>query len=491
MVPLVAHTLVIVFCVVLYFRIIKIIGTKILFNHVLVGITFALTNTIPEISHILEAYHLMNSSSVRYVRYIQISYAIGPISGLLVNIARVANMTLIKEIYYNIYLCNSSTNLAYSSIQSSAFSTGFDMKSRLMTCSEDISYYYSDLYRDLTKYVTYTQSILDVLANLSLYFRYETAQDLEEIFEDDIYKEIKVMSFELKSDDYDLFGDELYTSCKIYIDKYKKLSIREYAPRVFRDIRRTYKYTSNMFMHSFSPLANLDIINPRKSNPGGNSNSFIFTTIDEKFVVKTVSAQERSSLISNLAEYHHYVINNKSSYLVRILGLFKICRKNIYLIIMENISPSKQFAYVFDVKGSFYKRKTFTSDYSSPIPRGVTLKDIDLINFEVSLELDESDKEALISQLRQDVAMLEGQKLMDYSLLICIYDNQVPALTRYMVPSLNKVYAIAIVDYLQTFSLQKKTERELKKLVTSKTISSESADVYAERFLSFIETKIV
>jgi hypothetical protein len=490
MVPIVAHTLVIVFCVVLYFRIIKIIGTKILFNHVLVGITFALTNIIPEISHILEAYHIMNSSSVRYVRYIQISYVIGPISGLLINIARVADVMLIKEIYYSIYLCN-QMNVACSSIKSSASSTGTDMKSGLMSCSEGISYYYSDLYRDLTKQVTYNQSILDVLANLSLYFRYEIATDIQEILEDDISQEINIMTFELKSDDWDLFGDELYTSCKIYIDKFKKLSIREYAPRVFRDIRRTYNYTSNMFMHSFSPLANLEIINPRKSNPGGNSNSFIFTTIDERFVIKTVSAQERTSLISNLAEYHHYVTNNKYSYLVRILGIFKICRKNIYLILMENISPSKKSACVFDVKGSFYKRKTFTSDYSSPIPRGVTLKDIDLINFEVSLELNESDKQSLISQLRQDVAMLEGQKLMDYSLLICIYDAQVPTRTRYMVSSLDKVYAIAIVDYLQTFSLQKKTERELKKLVTSQTISSESADVYAERFLSFIESKIV
>lgn len=69
MVPLIGHTLVIAFCVVLYIRIIKIIGTKILFNHVLVGITFALSNAIPEVAHILESYHLVDSSAVRYVRY--------------------------------------------------------------------------------------------------------------------------------------------------------------------------------------------------------------------------------------------------------------------------------------------------------------------------------------------------------------------------------------------------------------------------------------
>lgn len=273
-------------------------------------------------------------------------------------------------------------------------------------------------------------------------------------------------------------------------DKYKTLGIKEYAPKIFTALRRAYSYTNPSLMSSFSPLSNLDIINPKKSNPGGNSNSFIFTTIDQKFVVKTLSAKERTSLISCLPEYYDYLSRNRFSYLVRILGIFKIRRKNIYFIIMENISPLKENACVFDLKGSFYKRKTFTSDYSEPIPRGVTLKDIDLINFEVSLCLDEHVCQSLINQLREDVAMLQSKGLIDYSLLIFLYDDYKPELTRYMIRSKDKVYAISIVDYLQTFSLQKKTERELKKLVTSKSISSESPDIYADRFMSFIESKL-
>ena len=76
--------------------------------------------------------------------------------------------------------------------------------------------------------------------------------------------------------------------------------------------------------------------------------------------------------------------------------------------------------YMFDLKGSLVNR-----EMKNPQP-GNTLKDINLlsIKFEENIcKFTRSDKEFIMSQIREDVKILAKHNIMDYSLLLGIEEN--------------------------------------------------------------------
>ena len=85
----------------------------------------------------------------------------------------------------------------------------------------------------------------------------------------------------------------------------------------------------------------------------------------------------------------------------------------------------------------------------------------DLAFFQVKLI---KNKENVIKTLIEDMKILKNCKLMDYSMLVGIYDSNVS--TRY---SIGENYTIAIIDFFQRYSYSKMVERAYKRHILRKS----------------------
>jgi hypothetical protein len=166
---------------------------------------------------------------------------------------------------------------------------------------------------------------------------------------------------------------------------------------------------------------------------------------------------------------------------------------------------------VFDLKGSTVDR--LVKGKTKP---ETTLKDMNFIKYSdlhhrkrgfPLINLRDVDVKRVIFSLRKDVAFLKSQELMDYSLLLVIerrYQNEITGVVgddrfsisqeereagsssliqdetliqkdfskflkkKHSFTNGNRVYHIAIIDYLQEWNLNKKTERFLKTMILLK-----------------------
>lgn len=142
------------------------------------------------------------------------------------------------------------------------------------------------------------------------------------------------------------------------------------------------------------------------------------------------------------------------------------------------LNDPKQLQYVFDLKGSTVDRKT-----SGHIKPSTTLKDNNFILCRdqkaksgkefISLE---GSAGRLKAALRKDVKFLQTIGLMDYSLLLAVekrdkdrdlcfslnLDHQKGGPTYNIVSNANVTYHISIIDYLQDWNLNKRSERFIK-----------------------------
>jgi 1-phosphatidylinositol-4-phosphate 5-kinase len=116
------------------------------------------------------------------------------------------------------------------------------------------------------------------------------------------------------------------------------------------------------------------------------------------------------------------------------------------------------------------------------------MKDLDFKRLEMELKLSEEEQQHLINSIKEDVDILQELGIMDYSLLVGVYESPVQASSRYtIVSSCGRVYNIALIDFLQRYNLSKKAEREVKRFLSSDDPSAISPNKYAERFVSFLQ----
>lgn len=191
-----------------------------------------------------------------------------------------------------------------------------------------------------------------------------------------------------------------------------------------------------------------------------------------------------------LRYYYKRITSSPNSMLNRILGIFEFEASNTHIMLLENIIPNKDAAYLFDLKGSTFQRSTLKN--SSDVCTGKVMKDLDFKNLDIHLKISEESQIELLNTLRDDVRLLEELGIMDYSLLVGVYDNSLIASSRYTIISENSMaFNIAIIDFLQRYNLTKKAEREVKRILSNEDISSISPRKYSERFLSFIQKTLL
>ncbi|ROT38370.1 SAICAR synthase-like protein [Sodiomyces alkalinus F11] len=214
---------------------------------------------------------------------------------------------------------------------------------------------------------------------------------------------------------FDIAGNELVPSAK-YDFKFK-----DYAPWVFRHLRALFHLDPADYLMSLTGKYILSEL----GSPG-KSGSFFYFSRDYKYIIKTIHHAEHKFLRKVLKDYYEHVKDNPNTLLSQFYGLHRVKMpygKKIHFVVMNNLfPPHRDIHTIFDLKGSTVGRNYGEEDLENN-PRA-TLKDLNWLRRQRSLELGIRKKRLFLEQLNKDVALLRKLQIMDYSLLVGIHDLQ-------------------------------------------------------------------
>ncbi|KAK5126408.1 hypothetical protein LTR85_010644 [Meristemomyces frigidus] len=212
---------------------------------------------------------------------------------------------------------------------------------------------------------------------------------------------------------FDITGGELTPSAK-YDFKFK-----DYAPWVFRHIRSSFSIDPAEYLVSLTAKYILSEL----GSPG-KSGSFFYFSRDYKYIIKTIHHGEHKFLRKILRDYYLHIRENPDTLLSQFYGLHRVklpYGKKVHFVVMNNLfPPHRDIHRTFDLKGSTIGRD-FREEDLEKNPRA-TLKDLNWLRRNLHLEFGPTKKEAFVSQMQRDVALLQRLKIMDYSLLVGIHD---------------------------------------------------------------------
>lgn len=212
---------------------------------------------------------------------------------------------------------------------------------------------------------------------------------------------------------FDITGNELTPSAK-YDFKFK-----DYAPWVFRDLRAKFRLDPAEYLMSLTSKYILSEL----GSPG-KSGSFFYFSRDYKYIIKTIHHGEHKFLRKILKQYYNHVCENPNTLLSQFYGLHRVkipYGRKIHFVVMNNLfPPHRDIHRTFDLKGSTIGRD-FKEEDLEKNPRA-TLKDLNWLRRNLHLEFGPTKKDAFVTQMQRDVALLQKLKIMDYSMLVGIHD---------------------------------------------------------------------
>lgn len=191
---------------------------------------------------------------------------------------------------------------------------------------------------------------------------------------------------------------------------------------------------------------------------GGKSGSTFQKSLDDRFIIKTISRVEKDHFVRFAANYVDYVLMRRSqgrpSALAKIVGVFLVGYRNnttgsarkAYTIVMENLFYGRQLCQKFDLKGSLRNRMADTKE-----PSEVVLMDQNVLTGlgESPLYVRSHAKRVLMCALASDTQFLQRCQVMDYSLLAGV-DRE------------NDSLVVGIIDYLRSYTYDKAMETYIK-----------------------------
>ncbi|RKP25447.1 hypothetical protein SYNPS1DRAFT_15652 [Syncephalis pseudoplumigaleata] len=212
---------------------------------------------------------------------------------------------------------------------------------------------------------------------------------------------------------FDITGGEMTPSSK-YDFKFK-----DYAPWVFRHIRRKFGVTSSDYLVSLTSRYILSEL----GSPG-KSGSFFYFSQDYRFIIKTIHHAEHKFLRKILKHYWEHVEQNPHTLISRFFGLHRVKMphgRKIHFVVMSNINPPNRDIHErYDLKGSTVGRILSDEDHAKQ-PQ-LPMKDLNWIQSGKKLELGPQKRDMLVHQMERDVNLLSRLRIMDYSLLVGIHD---------------------------------------------------------------------
>lgn len=305
----------------------------------------------------------------------------------------------------------------------------------------------------------------------------------------------------------------------IFSTAFNRVKFKDYAPRVFLNIRRMFGISNEAYMRSLGVDTFINTFFDKlllmlSENSSGKSGSILFHTSDGKFLVKSIHKAEFETLREILYRYYQHLQQNPQTLLTRFFGLHEIkCYKgqlaveDIFIVVMNNVfdlADPENIKNKYDLKGSSYGRWTKPAD----IEKGSARKDNNFIDDKLELILDEQIHKKLTEQIIKDSKFLASKNIIDYSLLIGTISGKSDPDNKPMfyvnegfsyrgrrqsyVESEDEGwhYYVGIIDTLTYFDLKKKSEFAVKRLFQGSGISCLPPKSYQERFCEFVENTV-
>ncbi|KAL3891964.1 hypothetical protein ACJMK2_004204 [Sinanodonta woodiana] len=220
---------------------------------------------------------------------------------------------------------------------------------------------------------------------------------------------------------------------------------------------------------------------------GGNSGSTFCKTVDDRFILKQMSGMEVESFEKFGPQYFQYMIktylDEKPTAIAKILGVYRIGFRNSYtnnamkkdILVVENLFYDKTITKTFDLKGSRRNRLVNTTQKRE---EELVLLDENFLHEAVDcpLYIRPHSKSLLTMAISQDSQFLSRNLVMDYSLLVGVDEQR-------------RELVVGIIDYIRTFTWDKKLETLLKSTISEKgkMPTVVSPEIYRNRFLDAMD----
>ncbi|KAK8858596.1 hypothetical protein IAR55_002825 [Kwoniella newhampshirensis] len=191
---------------------------------------------------------------------------------------------------------------------------------------------------------------------------------------------------------------------------------------------------------------------------GGKSGSAFLKTKDDRFIAKEISRLEMDALTKFAPAYFEYTRKafqgQRPTVLAKIYGFFKIGYRNaitgrymrMNVLVMENLFYERRFSKIYDLKGSTRNRLIQPTGRVNEVLLDENLMEI---VYKHPFYLRDHSKRILRTALFNDTLFLSNLNVMDYSLVVGV-DSERHELV------------VGIVDYIRTFTWDKKLESWVK-----------------------------
>lgn len=193
---------------------------------------------------------------------------------------------------------------------------------------------------------------------------------------------------------------------------------------------------------------------------GGKTKSLFLKTLDERFVLKSLSTIETQAFVKFAPDYFDYMskclFHGLPSAIAKMLGFYQVVIRNpatgtdlnYYLQVMENVFyEGPQATRVFDLKGSMRNRRIQSTGEADEVLLDENLLDYISAN---PVYVRAHSNSLLDSSIKNDTLFCSKQNVMDYSLIAALHDAP------------RNELSVGIIDYIRTYTWDKKIESWIK-----------------------------
>ncbi|CAO2657566.1 Nn.00g036920.m01.CDS01 [Neocucurbitaria sp. VM-36] len=210
---------------------------------------------------------------------------------------------------------------------------------------------------------------------------------------------------------------------------------------------------------------------------GGKSKSIFLKTLDDRFVLKSLSPIEVQAFFKFGPNYfaftHQNLFKSLPSVIAKMFGLFQVQIKtptgrdfDWFMLVMENLFYDREPNRRYDLKGSMRNRKIESTGERDEVLLDENL--VDIIYSETPIFVREHTKRLLKSSVWNDTLFLSHNNVMDYSLMAGFDDT-------------NREIIVGIIDCIRTYTWDKKLESWIKDRGKNKPTITSPKD-YRNRF---------
>ncbi|OCK89881.1 uncharacterized protein K441DRAFT_582219 [Cenococcum geophilum 1.58] len=210
---------------------------------------------------------------------------------------------------------------------------------------------------------------------------------------------------------------------------------------------------------------------------GGKSKSLFLKTLDDRFVLKSLSPIEVNAFFRFAPNYfaftHQNLFKGLPSVIAKMFGLFQVQIKtptgrdfDWFMLVMENLFYDREPNRRFDLKGSMRNRKIQSTGERDEVLLDENL--VDIIYSETPIFVREHTKKLLKASVWNDTLFLSQQNVMDYSLMAGFDDTR-------------REIIVGIIDCIRTYTWDKKLETWIKDRGKNKPTITSPKD-YRNRF---------